>query len=79
MTGSYWRGLNNARDVQLRHNYIQSRMLPSAFDGFTLLQLSDLHVDMNEHAMDRVATLVREISYDGRLPGPGIRTLRGNT
>jgi predicted MPP superfamily phosphohydrolase len=29
-----------------------------------MLQLSDLHADMNEGAMDRVATLVKEISYD---------------
>jgi predicted MPP superfamily phosphohydrolase len=64
MTGLYRRGLSNAKDVQLRHNYIQSSVLPGAFDGFTILQLSDLHADMNEGAMDRVATLVREISYD---------------
>jgi predicted MPP superfamily phosphohydrolase len=64
MTGLYRRGLSNAKDVQLRHNYIQSSVLPSAFDGFTMLQLSDLHADMNEGAMDRVATLVGEINYD---------------
>jgi uncharacterized protein len=64
MTGLYWRGLSNAKDVQLRHNYIRSSALPSAFDGFTVLQLSDLHADMNEGAMDRVATLVKETSYD---------------
>src|SRR5262245_2354834 len=64
MMGLYWRGLRNAKDVQLRHNYIRSSALPSAFDGFTLLQISDLHADMNEDAMERVATLVRDISYD---------------
>src|SRR5215471_1947347 len=47
MTGLYRRGLSNAKDVQLRHNYIRSSVLPSAFDGFTMLQLSDLHADMN--------------------------------
>ena len=64
MTGLYRRGLSNAKDVQLRHNYIRSSALPSAFDGFTVLQLSDLHADMNQGAMDRVATLVGEINYD---------------
>src|SRR6516162_1067648 len=64
MTGLYRRGLSNAKDVQLRHNHIRSSELPSAFDGFTILQLSDLHADMNEGAMDRIATLLREISYD---------------
>ena len=86
MTGLYWRGLSNAKDVQLRHNYIRSSALPSAFDGFTVLQLSDLHADMNEGAMDRVATLVKETSYDiciltgdyrGQAFGPFEATLAG--
>jgi hypothetical protein len=85
-TGLYWRGLNNAKDVQLRHNYIRSSTLPSAFDGFTLLQLSDLHVDMSEDAMDRVVTLLNETSYDiciltgdyrGQTYGPFETTLAG--
>jgi uncharacterized protein len=86
MTGLYWRGLRNAKDVQLRHNTIRSPALPSAFDGYTVLQLSDLHVDMNEGAMDRVATLVKEASYDiciltgdyrGQAFGPFDATLAG--
>ena len=43
MIGLYRRGLSNAKDVQLRHNHIWSSALPCAFDGFTMLQLSDLH------------------------------------
>ena len=86
MTGLYWRGLSNAKDVQLRHNYIRSSALPTAFDGFTVLQLSDLHADMNDGAMDRVATLVKETSYDiciltgdyrGQAFGPFEATLAG--
>jgi len=64
LTGLYWRGLRNAKDVQLRHNYIRSSALPRPFDGFTILQISDLHADMNDGAMDRVAALAKQASYD---------------
>src|SRR5450755_4252679 len=64
VTGLYWRGLSNAKEVQLRHNFISSPKLPKSFDGFTVLQLSDLHVDMNKDAMGRVENLVKEATYD---------------
>ena len=63
-TGLYWRGLSNAAKVELRENLIVSPRLPQAFDGFTILQLSDLHVEMSEAAMDRVVALVEGASYD---------------
>ena len=86
MTGLYWRGLSNAKEVQLRHNFISSPKLPKSFDGFTVLQLSDLHVDMNKDAMGRVENLVKEAAYDicvltgdfrGKTFGPFDATLEG--
>src|ERR1019366_2245272 len=58
LTGLYWRGRKNAERVQVRHNDISSKALPSRFNGFTLLQISGLHVDINEGgnaAADRAA------------------------
>ncbi len=63
-SGLYWRGLRNAAKVELRHNPIHVPHLPEAFDGFTILQLSDLHADMSEPAMARTAELVQELRYD---------------
>jgi uncharacterized protein len=63
-TGLYWRGARNAAKVELRHNRIASPHLPKAFDGFTILQLSDLHVDMSEAAMERTVALVGGLDYD---------------
>jgi hypothetical protein len=63
-TGLYWRGLSNAAKVELRENLIVSPRLPQAFDGFTILQLSDLHVEMSEAAMERVVALLEGTSYD---------------
>ena len=47
-TGLYWRGISNAAKVDIRHNRIESPHLPKAFDGFTIVQLSDLHVETSE-------------------------------
>lgn len=63
-TGMYWRGAGNAAKVQLRHNLIASPQLPPAFDGYSILQLSDLHVEMSEAAMRQVAALVKDLDYD---------------
>jgi predicted MPP superfamily phosphohydrolase len=63
-SGLYWLGARNAAKVQLRRNPIQAPHLPEAFDGFTILQVSDLHADMSEAAMARVAELVQGLRYD---------------
>jgi len=64
MTGLYGRGRRNAARIEVRHNPIRSSRIPKAFDGFTILQLSDLHVDMNERAMERLAALLQDVDYD---------------
>jgi|SRR5580700_5706389 hypothetical protein len=40
LSGLYWRGQRNAERVQVRHNRICFRKLPSGFDGLTVLHLS---------------------------------------
>ena len=64
LTGLYHRGLRNATRIQLRHNRIVSPRLPAAFHGFSILQLSDLHVDMNREAMEHMVSLVKPLQYD---------------
>ncbi len=63
-SGLYWRGRGNAAKVEMRENRIFSPRLPKAFDGFTVLQLSDLHVEMSEPAMERVINLLGSARYD---------------
>jgi uncharacterized protein len=85
-TGLYWRGLSNTAKVEIKHNPIPSADLPASFDGFTILQLSDLHVDMSETAMERVVGLLGDLRYDvcvltgdyrGKTYGPYEATLAG--
>jgi predicted MPP superfamily phosphohydrolase len=86
LTGLYWRGVRNAQTVQLRHNEIKFGNLPEEFDGFTVLHISDLHVDMNDGAMRRLAELLPTLNYDvcvltgdyrGATFGPFEPTLEG--
>ena len=80
LTGLYWRGLSNSAKVELKHNRIVTPDLPASFDGFTILQISDLHVELSEAAMGRVAELasgaLRCLRTHRRLPGADIWTLR---
>jgi hypothetical protein len=64
LMGLYWRGRKNAEQIQVRHNHISLKRLPSRFDGFTLLHISDLHVDINQGAMRRLAELLPDLTYD---------------
>jgi hypothetical protein len=47
LTGLYWRALRNAERIVVKHNDIRFKGLPALFDGFVILHISDMHVDMN--------------------------------
>ena len=47
LSGMRGRGRRNVLNIQLRHNQVQLRRLPAACEGFTLLHLSDLHLDLD--------------------------------
>jgi len=77
LTGLYWRGRRNAAQIEVRHNYVTSPQIPQAFDGFTILHLSDLHVDISQQAMTCLKAILKEISYDlcvltGDYRGPSV-------
>jgi uncharacterized protein len=85
-TGLYWRGLKNAKKVRVTHNIIKSPRLPSSFQGYTMLQISDPHVDMNLQVMQQIESLVDRLHYDvcvltgdyrGKTFGPIDATLKG--
>jgi len=64
LAGLYGRGRRNAARVELCRNTVVLPELPPAFDGFTLLHLTDLHVEMNSAALQRVVELLADVSYD---------------
>src|SRR5215472_7945558 len=86
LSGLYWRARKNAARIEVRHNDIAVAALPRTFDGYTILHLSDLHVDLNPEAMQRLAELLPRARYDlcvltgdyrGRTHGSYAATLDG--
>ncbi len=48
----------------MREHEVRIRYLPASFDGFTLLQLSDIHADIHPPAIHAMAEAVRALEYD---------------
>ena len=58
LAGLHGRGRRNALDIRVREHEVTIANLPTAFDGYRLLQLSDLHVDLTpEFELDGEAML----------------------
>ncbi len=86
--GLYRRGFRNALDIRLTELRFAFPDLPAAFDGFTILHLTDLHVDglagametARGHAAERQVDLcVLTGDYRFRVQGPFEQILPGMT
>jgi len=64
LTGLYGRGRRNAAAIGVRHNRVVIPRLPVAFQGFRVLHLSDIHVDMDGEILAALGERVREAEYD---------------
>jgi predicted MPP superfamily phosphohydrolase len=58
------RGRRNALDIRLRGNELRLAGLPAAFEGRTLLHLSDLHLDAGERYLQALLERVRALACD---------------
>jgi predicted MPP superfamily phosphohydrolase len=63
-SGLYRRGRRNALRVAIEHNEVDLPHLPEAFNAYSLLQLSDLHIDLNPALADALIERLDEVSYD---------------
>lgn len=64
IVGLHARGRRNVLNIQRRNNDVWLRRLPPVFDGYTLLHLSDLHLDMNETHLERLIQSVQGMEHD---------------
>ena len=64
LAGLYWRGCKNAERVEVRHNVVRRPDLPLLFNGFTVLHISDMHVDISQGAIRGLVDLLDGMSYD---------------
>lgn len=86
LIGLYSRARRNADQVIIRRNALEFANLPPAFENFTILHLSDLHVDISEGAFRHLMGIVGDLKYDicvltgdyrGKTYGPFETSLRG--
>lgn len=62
--GLYERGIRNATDLRFNHLEIWFETLPEEFDGFRLLQLSDLHADFLPQTLQAALDLIVDVEAD---------------
>jgi len=58
------RGRRNARKLSVRHNHVTLSGLPAAFNDYTILQISDLHIDMAPDFPHVLIEALRQVEYD---------------
>jgi uncharacterized protein len=63
LAGLYRRGSRNALKIRVKHNFIRTP-IPRSFNEFTILQVSDLHVDMNPTIISRLADILPHLHYN---------------
>jgi uncharacterized protein len=64
LTHLYPRGVRNAENIVLREIPLYLGNLPRAFDGFTILHLSDLHLDGMKGMEDRILRVLENRTVD---------------
>jgi len=64
VTGMHGRAYRNFRDIRIRHNDVTLRGLPPQFDGFTMLHLSDLHLDLDATLTAVILERIARCQYD---------------
>ena len=63
-TRLFKRGLRNVLDIQIVENSIFVPGLPQAFTGFTIMQISDLHIDITPGLAEAIIDRLRLLEYD---------------
>lgn len=64
LTGMLKWGRRNARAITVKHNRVELPHLPRQFDGYTLLHISDLHLDIADDMPHVLIEAVRQVDYD---------------
>ncbi|MBT8762820.1 CDP-archaeol synthase [Desulfohalobiaceae bacterium Ax17] len=77
--GLYKRGMANALNFKLREVYINHPKLPHNFEAYTILFMSDLHLDGLNGLTERLQTVLEQISVDLCILGGDYRMATHST
>ena len=84
--GLYRRARANAARIRVEETVLRFATLPDLFEGFTILHISDMHIDISDEAMRQLAELLPGLRCDlcvltgdfrGKTYGPFDATLAG--
>jgi len=64
LAGLHARARRNALAIEVREHEVAIPHLPEAFDGYTILQLTDLHSDTRPRLIDALIEVVEPLRYD---------------
>ena len=64
LVGLHGRGQDNSRRLDTTYNHFRLPDLPANFEGFRILHLTDLHVDMDEANLQAVIQQISPLEYD---------------
>ena len=64
LVGVHGRARRNARTLAAVHHIVPLRGLPRAFDGYRILHLSDLHIDVSDETAHAIFEAVSAVDYD---------------
>lgn len=62
--GLYRSGRRQYHDLFIRRNTLEIPGLPAAFAGYRIMQMSDLHIDLDPSLVDTIATAISGLKYD---------------
>jgi predicted MPP superfamily phosphohydrolase len=64
LVGLYSKGRREFHNIEVVENDIVVPGLPAALDGYTILQLSDLHIDIDPALVETVSKAIAPLTYD---------------
>ena len=62
--GLYAKGRREFRNLEVVENDIAIPGLPTALDGYTIMQMSDLHIDIDPALVETIAKAIAPLKYD---------------
>lgn len=67
LLGLYKKGYREFHDIQVAENEVPVANLPAELEGFTLMQMSDLHIDLDPTILSSIKTSLLGLRYDAAV------------
>lgn len=62
--GLYQKGRRDFHAIKVEENIIRIKNLPASLEGYTIMHMSDLHIDIDEKLADSILEAISGLNYD---------------